>query len=172
MLLINYVSIMILICNIDWKQYWKCDWTMNIGANRNAHGKWTVPTKQPQVTDLTVGLPDIGGNELVFRSLDCFAVRLIFLTRLITRMKSFSFFFFFFFGGGVSSNAFTIWCCIPISRPRGYLDVSNIALVFICTWINGWVNNRKAGDLCRRHRAHYDVTVMLRFNPLPWHVRW
>ena len=26
-------------------------------------------------------------------------------------------------------------------------------------WINGWVNNREAGDL-RRHRAHYDVTVM------------
>ena len=26
-------------------------------------------------------------------------------------------------------------------------------------WINGWVNNRKAGDL-RRHRAHYDVIVM------------
>ena len=30
---------------------------------------------------------------------------------------------------------------------------------FICAWINGWVNNREAGDL-RRHRAHYDVTVM------------
>ena len=25
--------------------------------------------------------------------------------------------------------------------------------------INGWVNNRKAGDL-RRHGAHYDITVM------------
>ena len=32
---------------------------------------------------------------------------------------------------------------------------------FICVWINGWVNNRKAGDL-RRYRAHYDVTVMSR----------
>ena len=29
----------------------------------------------------------------------------------------------------------------------------------ICVWINGWVNNREAGDL-RRYRAHYDVTVM------------
>ena len=29
----------------------------------------------------------------------------------------------------------------------------------ICTWINGWVNNRKAGDL-RRYRAHCDVIVM------------
>ena len=30
---------------------------------------------------------------------------------------------------------------------------------FICAWINGWINNREAGDL-RRHRAHYDVIVM------------
>ena len=30
---------------------------------------------------------------------------------------------------------------------------------FICTWINGWINNGEAGDL-RRHRAHYGVTVM------------
>ena len=29
----------------------------------------------------------------------------------------------------------------------------------ICISINGWVNNREAGDL-RRHRAHYDVIVM------------
>ena len=35
------------------------------------------------------------------------------------------------------------------------------ALVFslICAWISGWVNNREAGD-SRRHRVHYDVTVM------------
>ena len=35
------------------------------------------------------------------------------------------------------------------------------ALMFslICSWIKGWVNNVEAGDL-RRHRAHYDVTVM------------
>ena len=35
------------------------------------------------------------------------------------------------------------------------------ALMFIWSapWINGWVNNREAGDL-RRHRAHYDVIVM------------
>ena len=30
---------------------------------------------------------------------------------------------------------------------------------FICAWINGWVNNSEAGDL-RRHRTHYDVTVI------------
>ena len=28
-----------------------------------------------------------------------------------------------------------------------------------CARINGWVNNREAGDL-RRHRAHYDVIVI------------
>ena len=35
------------------------------------------------------------------------------------------------------------------------------ALVFslICVWINGWVNNREAGDL-RHYRTHSDVTVM------------
>ena len=29
----------------------------------------------------------------------------------------------------------------------------------ICVWINGWVNNREAGDW-RRYRTHYDVRVM------------
>ena len=29
----------------------------------------------------------------------------------------------------------------------------------ICARINSWVNNREAGDL-RRHRAHYDFSVM------------
>ena len=35
------------------------------------------------------------------------------------------------------------------------------ALMFslICSWINGWVNNREGGDL-RSHRAHYDAIVM------------
>ena len=37
------------------------------------------------------------------------------------------------------------------------------ALMFslICAWINGWINNREAGDL-RCYRAHYDGTVMLK----------
>ena len=45
----------------------------------------------------------------------------------------------------------------PQKKWRGALMFS-----LICVWINGWVNNREAGDL-RRHRAHYDVTVMLCF---------
>ena len=38
------------------------------------------------------------------------------------------------------------------------------ALMFslICAWINAWANNREAGDL-RRHRAHYDVIVIIWF---------
>ena len=46
---------------IDWRPHWEYDRTMDIGAN--AHGKPTVSTKQPQVTDFTsvspktVGLP-------------------------------------------------------------------------------------------------------------------
>ena len=35
------------------------------------------------------------------------------------------------------------------------------ALVFylICTWTNGWANNRDSDDL-KRHRTHYDVRAM------------
>ena len=40
----------------------------------------------------------------------------------------------------------------PVTRSLMYL--------MICAWTNGWVNNRNAGDL-RRHRAHYDITVMM-----------
>ena len=47
---------------------------------------------------------------------------------------------------------------------RGHKGQWRGALMFslICVWINGWVNNREAGDL-RRYRAHYDITVMVRF---------
>ena len=40
------------------------------------------------------------------------------------------------------------------------------ALMFslICVWINDWVNHREAGDL-RRHRTHYDVTLVADFIP-------
>ena len=45
------------------------------------------------------------------------------------------------------------------------------ALMFslICSWINGWVNNREAGDL-KRHRTHYGVIVIYekKDNLRPW----
>ena len=43
----------------------------------------------------------------------------------------------------------------PAQRPV----TRSLMFSLICTWMNGWVNNREAGDL-RRHRAHYDVTLM------------
>ena len=47
----------------------------------------------------------------------------------------------------------------PVNSP--HIGQWRGALMFslIYVWINGWVNNREAGDL-RRLRAHYDVTVM------------
>ena len=47
----------------------------------------------------------------------------------------------------------------PVNSP--YKGQWRWALLFslICAWINGWVNRREVGDL-RRHRTHYDVTVM------------
>ena len=55
----------------------------------------------------------------------------------------------------------------PVNSPhkgqwRGVLMFS-----LICAWINSWVNNREAGDL-RRHRAHYDVAVMIYPDSLEW----
>ena len=43
------------------------------------------------------------------------------------------------------------------------------ALMFslIYAWINGWLNNREAGDW-RHHRAHYDVTVMQFLTSCTW----
>ena len=44
--------------------------------------------------------------------------------------------------------------------PRTKASDAELWWFFICAWINCWVNNAQAGDL-RRHRAHYDVTLML-----------
>ena len=49
----------------------------------------------------------------------------------------------------------------PVNSPHtGQWRGPLIFFSFIYAWINGWVNNRNAGDL-RRHRAHYDVNVMV-----------
>ena len=48
----------------------------------------------------------------------------------------------------------------PVNSPHKGQWPGALLLSLICSWINGWVNNREAGDL-RRHRAHYDVTVMI-----------
>ena len=47
----------------------------------------------------------------------------------------------------------------PVNSPHKGQWRGALMFSLICVWINGWVNNREAGDL-RRHRNHYDVSVM------------
>ena len=49
----------------------------------------------------------------------------------------------------------------PVNSPDKGQWHGTLVFSLIWAWVNGWVNNREAGDL-RRHRAHYDVTVMNR----------
>ena len=60
----------------------------------------------------------------------------------------------------------------PVTSP--HTDQWRGALMFslICAWTDSWVNNQDAGDL-RRHRAHYDVTVIwcrivIQWSRQPW----
>ena len=48
----------------------------------------------------------------------------------------------------------------PVNAPHKGQWCEALMFSLVCARINGWVNNRKAGDL-RRHCAHYDVTIML-----------
>ena len=47
----------------------------------------------------------------------------------------------------------------PVNSPHKGQWRGALMFSLICVWMNGWVNNDEAGDL-RRHRAHYDVTVV------------
>ena len=47
----------------------------------------------------------------------------------------------------------------PVDSPSKGQWRGAIVFSLICTWTNDWPNNGDAGDL-RRHRAHYDITVM------------
>ena len=52
-------------------------------------------------------------------------------------------------------------------------DSEFLVFTLICARINGWVNNREAGDL-RRNRAHYDVIVIgsvqrATYNQMSWY---
>ena len=48
---------------------------------------------------------------------------------------------------------------LPVNSPHEGEWRGSLMFPLICAWINGWLNNRGAGDL-RRDRGHYDVTVM------------
>ena len=47
----------------------------------------------------------------------------------------------------------------PVISPHKGQWCGALIFTLICARINGWVNNREAGDL-RRYRGHYDVIVM------------
>ena len=47
----------------------------------------------------------------------------------------------------------------PVNSPHKGQWREALMFSLIWAWMNCWVNNREVGDL-RRHRAHYDVTVM------------
>ena len=61
-----------------------------------------------------------------------------------------------------SSNGNIVWVTAiwsPVNSPHKGQWRGALMFSLICVWINGWANNREAGDL-RRHSAHYDVIVM------------
>ena len=47
----------------------------------------------------------------------------------------------------------------PVNSPHKGQWRRALMFSLICVWINGWVNNREAGDL-RRYLTHYVVIVM------------
>ena len=47
----------------------------------------------------------------------------------------------------------------PVNSPHKGQWRGALMFFFICAWPNGWINNQDTDDF-RRHRAHYDVTVM------------
>ena len=51
----------------------------------------------------------------------------------------------------------------PVNSPHKCQWHEALMFPFMCAWIDGWVNNREAGDVIR-HRAHYDATVTV---PVP-----
>ena len=48
----------------------------------------------------------------------------------------------------------------PVNSPHKGRWRGDLIFSLMCAWLNGWVNNREAGGL-RRHRTHYDVSVMV-----------
>ena len=52
-----------------------------------------------------------------------------------------------------------LWGNPPVNSPHKGQWRRALIFSLIYVWTNVWANNRDAGDL-RRHRAHYDVTVM------------
>ena len=58
---------------------------------------------------------------------------------------------------------------VPVNSPHKGQWRGALMFSLICVWINGWVNNRKAGDL-RRQRGDYDVIVMTSIHRWPMDI--
>ena len=56
----------------------------------------------------------------------------------------------------------------PVNSPHKGQWCGALMFSLIWAWMNGWVNNREAGDL-RCHRTHYDVIVMAVYFLQAWH---
>ena len=56
----------------------------------------------------------------------------------------------------------------PVNSPHKGQWRGALMFSLICVWINGWVNNREAGDL-RCYHTHYDVIVMWRIQIGLWY---
>ena len=57
----------------------------------------------------------------------------------------------------------------PVNSPMKGPWCGFFMFSLICTWPNGWVNNRGTGDLSR-HWAHYDVTLMQSDQRFDWNA--
>ena len=138
MLSIHYVSVTMLIFYIDWQQYWKCNWILNICAK--VCGKWTVSTKQHQhklqtrqsgfqwhPRDLYWANFQVGR---LFHSVTVSQCGQLFGCYMHLLFETSP--FFGVCGWGDSYNVFTIWWQILISRPprvfQRFLKWSHIAL--------------------------------------------
>ena len=57
----------------------------------------------------------------------------------------------------------------PVNSPHKGQWRGALMCSLIWVWINGWVNNREAGDL-RRYHAHHDVIVMFVCFEFMWFI--
>ena len=61
----------------------------------------------------------------------------------------------------------------PVNSPHKGQWRGAFMFSLTCAWTNGWVNNRNTRDL-RRHRSHYDVSIIISnnfvFHKLIWNI--
>ena len=171
MLSIHSVSIMMRIFYIDWKQHWKYDRTMNIGAN--AHGKRAVSTLKIATGDRLDLRWQLGfqwhgiGIELVLQVPRLFHSATIFCCYICTCICCLKLhrvgegFFNSIWWGPLSSNVFTICAVYWSLGRRGYFGVSNVALVYMYSWCQSsamdanWHTDKR---LCSFHEISMSCT--------------